>query len=89
MFFREIELFDIRHNPTRVNEVITDNAKILSNQLYVLVEGNHVVFDEDTLKALQSLKNYLQRVLDKQPKVCYNELTVEGAMATLTDKERI
>ena len=67
MFFREIELFDIRHNPTRVNEVITDNAKILSNQLYVLVEGNHVTFDEDTIKALQSLENDLKRVLDKSP----------------------
>ena len=69
MMFKEIDFYDIRHNPAKVNEIMTDNAHVLSNQLYVLVEGNHVVFDEDTLKALQSLKNYLQRVLDKSPRV--------------------
>ena len=69
MMFKEIDFYDIRHNPAKVNEIMTDSAHVLSNQLYVLVEGNHVVFDEDTLKALQSLKNYLQRVLDKSPRV--------------------
>lgn len=69
MFYREISLFDIRHNPARVNEIMTDNAHILSNELYVLVEGNHVTFDEVTIKALQSLENDLKRVLDKLPKV--------------------
>lgn len=65
MIFREISLYDIRHNPIKVNEIMTDNAHVLSNQLYVLVEGNHVAFDEDTVKALQSLENYLKKVLDK------------------------
>lgn len=65
MMYREIDFFDVRYNPAKVNEIITDNVHVLSNQLYVLVEGNHVVFDEDTTKALQSLKNYLEKVLDK------------------------
>lgn len=69
MMFREIDFHDICHNPTKVNEIMTDNVHVLSNQLYVLVEGNHVVFDEDTIKALQSLKNYLEKVLDKPLRV--------------------
>ena len=69
MMFREIDFYDIRHNPAKVNEIMTDNAHALSNQLYVLVEGNHVAFDEDTMKALQSLENYLKKVLDKSSNV--------------------
>lgn len=69
MMFREIDFYDICHNPAKVNEIITDNVHVLSNQLYVLAEGNHVVFDDDTMKALQSLENYLRKVLDKSPKV--------------------
>ena len=65
MMLREINLFDIRYNPTRVNEIMTDNANALCDQLYVLVEGNLVTFDEDTIKALQFLENYLKKVLDK------------------------
>lgn len=69
MMFREISFYDIRHNPAKVNEIMTDNVHVLSNQLYVLVEGNHVAFDEDTMKALASLEKYLKKVLDKQPQV--------------------
>lgn len=69
MMFREIDFYDICHNPAKVNEIITDNVHVLSNQLYVLAEGNHVVFDDDTMKALQSLENYLRKVLDKSLKV--------------------
>ena len=69
MMYREIDFFDVRYNPAKVNEIITDNVHVLSNQLYILVEGNHVVFDEDTMKALESLENYLQKVLDKLPRV--------------------
>ena len=69
MMFKEINFYDIRYNSAKVNEIMTDNIHVLSNQLYVLVEGNHVAFDEDTMKALQSLENYLKKVLDKSPKV--------------------
>lgn len=65
MMFQEIDFHDIRYNPAKVNAILTDNVHVLSNQLYVLVEGNHVVFDDDTLKALNSLEKYLQKVLDK------------------------
>lgn len=69
MTFKEIEFYDIRHNPAKVNTILTDNVHCLSNQLYVLVEGNHVAFDNDTMKALESLEKYLKKVLDKTPKV--------------------
>lgn len=65
MMFKEIELYDIQHNPAKVNEILTDNVHVLSNQLYVLVEGNHVELDEETMKALGSLEKYLKKVLDK------------------------
>lgn len=69
MLFKEIDFYDIRHNPAKVNAVMTDNIHVLSNQLYVLVEGNHVEFDADTIKALTSLENYLKKILDKPTKV--------------------
>ena len=69
MMFREIELYDIRHNPVKVNCIMTDNAHVLYNQLYALVDRNHVALDEYTMRALQSLENYLKKVLDKSPKV--------------------
>ena len=65
MMLKEIELYDIQHNPAKVNEILTDNVHVLSNQLYVLVEGNHVELDEETMKALGSLEKYLKKVLDK------------------------
>lgn len=65
MMFQEISFYDIRHNHAKVNEILTDNVHCLSNQLYVLIEGNHITFDEDTMKALKSLEKYLQKVLDK------------------------
>ena len=65
MIFKEIELYDIQHNPTKVNQILTDNVHVLSNQLYILVEGNHVELDEETMKALGSLEKYLKKVLDK------------------------
>lgn len=65
--FKEIEFYDIRHNPAKVNEILTDNVHCLSNQLYVLVEGNHIAFDNDTIKALESLEKYLKKALDKTP----------------------
>lgn len=65
MMFQEIDFHDIRYNPAKVNAILTDNVHVLSNQLYVLVEGNHVALDDDTIKALNSLEKYLQKVLDK------------------------
>lgn len=72
MMFREIDFHDIRYNPAKVNTILTDNVNVLSNQLYVLVEGNHVELDEDTVKALASLERYLKKVLDKSSDSCYN-----------------
>lgn len=68
MIFKEINAYDIRNNPIKINEIMTDNVHILSNQLYVLIEGNNVTLDEYTMKALQSLENYLKKVLDKSTK---------------------
>lgn len=67
--FNEIDFYDICHSPDRVNVVLTDNAHHLSNQLYLLTVGNNVKLDTDTLKALDSLKKSLEKVLDKTPRI--------------------
>lgn len=69
MMYQEIQFYDIRHNPAKVNEILTDNVHCLSNQLYVLTEGNHLAFDETTMKALASLEKYLKKILDNPTKV--------------------
>lgn len=69
MMFKEIELYDIRNNPAKVNITMTDNVHVLHNQLYILVDGNHVPLDKDTMNALQSLENYLKKVLDKSSRM--------------------
>lgn len=66
MKYKEIELYDIKHNPNTVNITLTDNANYFNNDLYILSCGNHFEFDSDTIKALKSLKERIKMVLDKQ-----------------------
>lgn len=63
--FKEVQLYDIKRNPLKVNCIMTDNANYFSNELYILAEGNHFKFDSETLKAFEALKKSLEEVLDK------------------------
>ena len=69
MMFNEIDFYDVCHSPDRVNIVLTDNAHHLLNQLYLVTVGNNVKLDTDTLKALDSLKKSLEKMLDKTPRI--------------------
>ena len=65
MQYEELELYDIKHNPSKVQCIVTDNAHHFYNDLYTLADGNHFEFDADTLKALDSLKTKIENILEK------------------------
>lgn len=55
--YKEIQLYDIKNNPKKVNYIVSDNASTLLNDLYILNIGNKGTFqfDEDTIYALKRL----------------------------------
>ena len=55
--YKEIQSYDIKNNPKKVNYIISDNASALFNDLYILNNGNKGTFqfDEDTIYALKRL----------------------------------
>lgn len=55
--YKEIQLYDIKNNPKKVNCIISDNASALLNDLYILNIGNKSTFqfDKDTIDALKCL----------------------------------
>ena len=63
MVYKEIKYFDIKNNPQKVQEIITDNANHFNNDLYILKDGNHFEFDTDTRDALNSLMLRIQHIL--------------------------
>lgn len=63
MRYKELESCDIKLNPQKVQEIITDNASHFENDLYILKDGNHFEFDVDTRDALNSLMLRIQNVL--------------------------
>ena len=73
MLYKEITSYDIYNNPQKIQEIMTDNAHHLQNDLYILNDGNHFVFDADTRSALFDLmlkiKYILEKPLDKFQKV--------------------
>ena len=52
---KEIQLFDIKNNPQKVNRVLEDYIDELDLELYILAEGNHFGFDESVILALKKL----------------------------------
>ena len=65
MVYKEITGYDIWHNPQKIQEIITDNAHHFQNDLYILNDGNHFVFDEDTKNALCGLMLKIKYILEK------------------------
>lgn len=52
---KEIQLFDIKNNPHKVNVILTDNAIEFANEIYILTQGNHFDIDEEAKWALRKL----------------------------------
>lgn len=65
MTYKEIEYCDIKLNPQKVQNIVTDNAHHFGNALYILDDGNHFEFDTDTKDALNYLLKKIQKILDK------------------------
>lgn len=62
-----MELYDIKNRPILVQYEITNRAKKLENDLYILSKGNNFDFDFATREALQSLCAAINfYVLDKR-----------------------
>ena len=65
MIYKEIESYDIKNNPQKVQCILTDNAHHFGNDLYILDDGNHFEFDTATKDALNYLLKKIQKILDK------------------------
>ena len=65
MTYKEIEYCEIKLNPQKVQNIVTDNAHHFGNDLYILDDGNHFEFDTDTKDALNYLLKKIQKILDK------------------------
>ena len=58
-----MELYDIKNNPLKIQCEITDRAKELENDLYILIDGNHFDLDFETRNALRSLWSQIGRII--------------------------
>lgn len=62
---KEIQLYDIKNNPNKVNIILTDNCKKFSNEIYILAQGNNFNFDKETKEALKSLVSNIENYVFK------------------------
>ena len=65
MVYKEVELYDIKHNHNKVNITITNNAKHFWNDLFVFVNGAGLRLDSQSKMALKDLADKIDEVLDK------------------------
>lgn len=65
MIYKEISFYNIRHNPQKVQFILTDNANHFNNDLYILADGNHFEFDAETRDALNMLKLRIENILKR------------------------
>lgn len=56
----EIQLYDIKNKPEKVDRIIEDTAHNLDIELYILIKGNHFNFSDDTKYALKKLAKDIQ-----------------------------
>lgn len=65
MVYKEVELYDIKHDHNKVNTTITNNAKHFWNDLFVFVNGCGLRLDSQSKIALKDLAEKINEVLDK------------------------
>ena len=87
MRYKEIECYDIKNNPNKVNVTLTNNANYFNNDLYILSCGNHFNFDDYTIGALKSLKERIEQVLDNQLNLCYNLIKIKKGIDTHEERK--
>ena len=62
----DIQNYDIKNNPHKVNIILTDNAKKFANEIYILVEGNHFNIDDEAKWALRKLAKDIEYYVLKE-----------------------
>lgn len=63
---KEIQLYDIKNNPNKVNKILVDNLLELDNELYILAAGNHFNFDDDAKWIFRKLIKDIQYYVLKE-----------------------
>ena len=63
---KEIQLYDIKNNPEKVNRILVEELIKLDNELYTLAAGNHFDFDDDTKWILRKLIKDIQYYVLKE-----------------------
>lgn len=63
---KEIQLYDIKNNPEKVNRILLQELNELDIELYILAAGNHFDFDDDTKWALRKLIKDIQYYVLKE-----------------------
>lgn len=59
--YKEIQGYDLWHNPEKVINILSDNAKSLSNDLYIIVQGNGYKLPKDVVETLKSLAKTIDK----------------------------
>ena len=63
---KDIQLYDIKNNPNKVNTILTDNAIEFANEIYILIQGNHFNIDDDAKWALRKLAKDIEYYVLKE-----------------------
>lgn len=64
----DIQLYDIKNIPKKVNVILTNNAIEFANEIYILVQGNHFNIDDEAKWALQKLVKDIEYYVLKERK---------------------
>ena len=65
---KDIQIYDIKNNPHKVNIILTENAIEFANEIYILIQGNHFNIDEEAKWALQKLVKDIEYYVLKEKK---------------------
>lgn len=63
---KDIQSYDIKNNPNKVNIILTDNAIEFANEFYILIQGNHFNIDDEAKWALQKLAKDIEYYVLKE-----------------------
>lgn len=63
---KDIQFYDIKNNPNKVNVILTNNARKFANEIYILVQGNHFNIDDETKWALRKLAKDIEYYVLKE-----------------------
>ena len=63
---KEIQLYDIKNNPEKVNKIFVEELIELDNELYILAVGNHFIFDDEVKWVLRKFIKDIQYYVLKE-----------------------